>query len=246
MVNAMTSWQHTRGPLKDHDMPSDNPAIDREKVRAHARRMDGVELRIWLNRAIDLLPDQAFGALVGGEQYLRGFLADGGPTPELLSVIKVFHHESLQGQYFEDFKVNSSNCTDLSDGTEIFISEHSRLVDECLRAENEGDYLVAGQGLALLIDLMREIDRCERDIVFFADESGSWQVTVDWLRVLPAWYRCIAPSTDPDTWADLVLSTSKEFAAGDRKSILKEARGIGTPAHQAALAHRESRSRGSA
>lgn len=29
---------------------------------------------------------------------------------------------------------------------------------------------------------MREIDRCERDVVFFADEAGSWQVGVEAAR----------------------------------------------------------------
>jgi len=43
---------------------------------------------------------------------------------------------------------------------------------------------------------MREIDRCERDVVFFADEAGSWQVGVLWDRVLPAWFRSMSPTTE--------------------------------------------------
>lgn len=27
------------------------------------------------------------------------------------------------------------------------------------------------------------------DVIFFADEGGSWQVGVDWERVLPPWFR---------------------------------------------------------
>ena len=44
------------------------PRIDREKVRAHARKLDGTGLLVWLDRAIDMLPDEVFPELIADYQ----------------------------------------------------------------------------------------------------------------------------------------------------------------------------------
>ena len=41
--------------------------IDRDKVRAEARKLDGTGLRVWLDRAIDMLLDEAFPDLIADE-----------------------------------------------------------------------------------------------------------------------------------------------------------------------------------
>jgi len=43
----------------------ETPRIDREKVRAHARKLDGTGRLVWLDRAIDMLPDEAGSWQVG-------------------------------------------------------------------------------------------------------------------------------------------------------------------------------------
>lgn len=157
--------------------------IDRDKARAAARKLDGTGLRVWLDRAIDMLPDEAFSELIADYVHLKDVLADERTRPDLLRTIRQFHRDSLAGRYYQDFMVNSRNFMEMSRGTEIFIAEHSRLVEACLRAEQAGDLETAAEGLGLLIDLMREIDCCQRDITFFADEPGSWQVGVIWEQV---------------------------------------------------------------
>ena len=167
--------------------------IDRDKIRTEARKLDGAGLRIWLDRAIDLLPDDAIPELIADYVHLRDVLTHEATQPDVLRAIREFHRESMAGRYYQSFNVNSRNSTEKSRGTEIFIADHSRLVEACLRAERSGDLETAAEGLELLVALMREIDRCERDIVFFADEAGSWQVGVLWDRVLPAWFRSLSP-----------------------------------------------------
>ncbi len=49
----------------------------------------------------------------------------------------------------------------------------------------------------LLLDLWREIDTFERDIVFFADEGGVWQFNLNWKRILPPYIRCLAKVAEP-------------------------------------------------
>ena len=163
--------------------------IVRDKVRAHARKLDGTGMLVWLDRAIDLLPDEAFAELIADYVHREDIVADGRAKPDLLHTIRRFHRESLAEHYYQDFMVNSRNYLEKSRGTESFIAEHFRLLDACLRAEKAGDLETARDGLGLLIDLMHQIDRCEIDIVFFPDEAGSWQVGVAWERALPAWFR---------------------------------------------------------
>ncbi|NJK31277.1 MAG: hypothetical protein HC927_02040 [Deltaproteobacteria bacterium] len=209
--------------------------IDRDKVRAKARELEGTGLRVWLDRAIDLLPDEAFPELVAGYVHLRDVLVDENTKPDLLRAIEQFHRDSMAGRYYQGFMVNSRNHMDLSRGTETFIAEHKRLVAACLRAEQAGELETAAEGLRLLIDLLREIDRCERDIVFFADEAGSWQVGVHWERVLPAWFRSLAPRLEADAWAETVVDALNDFAGHQMDELLEAARAAATPEQRDAL-----------
>jgi len=211
------------------------PRIDRENVRAHARKLDGTGLLVWLDRAIDMLPDEVFPELIADYVHLKDVVADGNTQPDLLHTIRHFHRESLAGRYYQDFMVNSRNYMEKSRGTETFIAENSRLVDACLRAERAGDLHTAREGLRLLIDLLREIDRCEIDIVFFADEAGSWQVGVSWEQVLPAWFRSLSPGTDPYDWAETVVDAINDFAGYQMDIILNSAREAATPEQREAL-----------
>jgi|GEM_PF-3917853 len=58
--------------------------IDRDKVRAEARKLDGTGLRVWLDRAIDMMPDEAFPELIADYVHLRDVLADDSTRPDLL------------------------------------------------------------------------------------------------------------------------------------------------------------------
>jgi hypothetical protein len=211
------------------------PRFDRAKVRAHAHKLDGTGLRVWLDRAIGLLPDEAFPELVANYVRLEDVVADGRAEPDLLHSIRRFHRESLAGRYYQDFMVSSRNFMEKSRGTETFIAEHSRLLDACMRAERAGDIDTAREGLGLLIDLMRQIDRCEVNIVFFADEAGSWQVGVDWAEVLPAWFRSLSPATDPYDWAEAVVEALNDFAGYQMEPLLAATRSIATPEQREAL-----------
>ena len=216
--------------------PRNRRTIDRDKVRVEARKLDGTGLRIWLDRAIDRLSDDAIAEVFDGYVHLNAVLADEGIKPSLLASIQRFFQDSIAGHYYEDFLVNSHNFMDTSGGTQVFIAEHSRLVDACLRAEAAGDLETAGKGLGVLIDLMREVDRGTHDIVFFADEAGSWQVGVAWQRVLPCWFRSLTPCLEPTVWAKTVADSIKKFARGQVDSILATTYASASPEQREALA----------
>lgn len=211
------------------------PRFCRHKVRAEAQKLDGAGLRVWLDRAIDRLPDDAFPELIAEYANLRDILADGTPPPNLLQSIYAFYHQSMAGRYYQTFDVTGGNCLQFSQGTELFVAEHSRLVEACLRAELAGDHETVAEALGLLIELMRQLDQWERDIVFFADEPGSWQVCVLWDRVLPAWFRSLSPTTKPAVWAKIVIDALNVFAGYQMDAILAAARDAGTNEQRAAL-----------
>jgi len=194
---------------------------------------------VWLDRAIDMLPDEAFPELVADYVHLRDIVEDGRTRPDLLHTVRRFHRESMSGRYYQDFDVNSRNFMEKSRGTQNFIAEHSRQLDACMKAERAGDLETAREGLGLLIDLMREVDRCEIDLVFFADEAGSWQVGVDWAEVLPAWFRSLSPGAEPYDWAEAVTDALNDFARHEMDAILAAARDIATPEQLEALSEYE-------
>ena len=71
--------------------------IDRDKVRAEARKLDGTGLHVWLDRVIDMLPDRAFPELIADYVHLRDVLADENTRPDLLRTIRQFHRDSMEG-----------------------------------------------------------------------------------------------------------------------------------------------------
>lgn len=99
-------------------------------------------------------------------------------------------------------------------------AERGALAAECLRAEQNGELETAAEGLGLLIDLMREIDQCRDDILFFADEAGSWQVGVLWDRVLPALFWSLSPTTEAYEWAETVFDALNNYISARVDSTL--------------------------
>lgn len=65
--------------------------------------------------------------------------------------------------------------------------------------------------------------RCghDRAIVFFADEGGTWQFSIDWKRVLPPYFRCLAEIHDWQEFECRALAALDEFVDSWGKDGLK-------------------------
>lgn len=217
--------------------PQHDERLDREKIRAWVHRyLGGLEVRILLDRAIGLVSAEDFPELMADYADLKSLVVDENTDYDFLASIGAFYDESLAGRYYEEFDVNSRNCTTFSRGTEVFIAIHTRFVEECLNRAEDGDIEIATEGLTMLIELMREIDRWQRDIVFFADEAGSWQVGVLWERVLPVWFQGISKKMVAGTWAETVVNAIQEFADYRKDILLQQAKEVGTKEQVDALA----------
>ncbi len=160
--------------------------IDRQKVLAAIRRMGSEYVFYMLDDAITLLPQTKLRRLI--KQYLNPaeLRPDGARKENLLADVKAFQKASLTGKYYQAFAVNSKNYTEKSSGTLAWIADCRRVLERCVAQSKKEDPATVCQAFEIIFSLLSKIDECTDDILFFADEGGSWQVGVDWENVLPS------------------------------------------------------------
>jgi len=142
---------------------------------------------------------------------------------KLLSEVRLFHNASLCGEYYESFNVNSKNYMNQSSGTKKWIRQCNSFLNRCV-SESCHSYVSTREILSILFELLRDIDEGYEDIVFFADEAGSWQVSVDWDKILPVWFRCLSETANSDEFAKESVRVIDDFVDYDRKKFLIIAR----------------------
>lgn len=223
-------------------MPAKTRTIDRDKLRVAIRRLGNQYVYYMLDDAIELLPPSKLAKLAG--QYLDVKSLESAPKVErsLLAEVKAFEKASLAGDYYESFSVNSKNCQEMSRGTRAWIAECRRLLDRCVAEATKGKPVETREAIEAIVGLLRHIDECLDDVIFFADEGGSWQVGVDWKKVLPKWFVCLSGTTDPAEYAGRVIEVVDEFVKYDRDKHLTVARRKASPAQRKALAEMLSQS----
>jgi hypothetical protein len=210
-------------------------AVDLDKLRVALQRMSRGNLLILAERAIELVPRAKLSALVGDFVRLDELVkAKGGAAP-LLAEVRKFHEASMRGDYYESFAVDSKNFMDQSGGTEAFIAEFDRLLSKCVRAAEKGPQARVREAFELLFGLLRRIDEGNDDVIFFADEGGSWQVGVDWQTALPAYFRSLAETALPEEFAREVDQAIADFADYERPHHLTAASRVASAEQKAAL-----------
>jgi hypothetical protein len=143
---------------------------------------------------------------------------------------------STAGEYYESFNVNSSNCTRQSNGTSAWIVEYLRLLDRCVSGAKNANPTEVREAMDILFGLLNHIDKGHDDILFFADEGGSWQVGVDWARVLPVWFKVLSATAGPEEFAGKITALLSHHCRYDRDKMLAIARRSATPHQRQALA----------
>ena len=95
------------------------------------------------------------------------------------------------------------------------------------------------EAMDILFGMVSHIDECRDDIIFFADEGGSWQVGVDWARVLPAWLKVLSATAGPKEFAAQITTLLSRHYSYGRDKMLAVARRTATPHQRKALAELE-------
>jgi len=145
--------------------------VDRERLRRALRRLSRGNLLIIAERATELVAGAKLQALVGDFVRLHELPKATDRAAGLLDEVRKFHAASLGGEYYESFDVDSKNFMQKSQGTEAFIAELDRLVNRCVRANQKGSRAQVREAFELLFGLLRHIDECHDDVIFFADEA---------------------------------------------------------------------------
>jgi len=212
------------------------PPLDRQKLRVFIHGLRKQNLLDMLERAIDLMPRTRLSALVEGHVDPADLRPDQLSAASLVADVRELSRASLAGEHHESFAVDSRNYREMSDGTRRWIAECNRLLERCVALGRKGHHPQAREAFELMFGLLRHIDEGRDDVVFFADEGGSWQVGVDWEQVLPAWFECVAKTAGPpDEYALMVLDAIDDFVDHDRERYLKLARAAADTKQRKAL-----------
>ena len=196
-------------------------------------------IRNMLDDAIGLLPPAKLAKLA--ERYVDlASLQATKSTGGLLAEVKAFEKAGRKGAYYESFAVNSKNSMEMSGGTRAWIAECRRFLDCCVKASDKGKPGETCNAFEIIFTLLAHIDECLDDVVFFADEGGSWQVGVDWPTVLSAWFACLAAVAEPDEYARRVIDRVDRYARYDRDTHLTTAANLASSAQVKALTERAS------
>jgi hypothetical protein len=210
--------------------------IDRDKLRAAIRRLGDLYAFYILDEAIDLLPQTKLKKLAKRYFDPSTLRPDNQAKKSLLDEVKAFQKASLASEYYQDFDVNSKNCMDMSTGTRAWIADCNRLLDRSVREAKTGEPATICEAFGIIFGLLDHIDECLDDVIFFADEAGSWQVSVDWEKVLPPWFKVLSATVDPVTYAQRVTTILTNHYNYGSEKMLALAHKLATEDQRRALA----------
>jgi len=109
------------------------------------------------------------------------------------------------------------------------------LLEHCVEQTETGDPAEMRETFGRIFGLLHRIDECMGDIIFFADEGGSWQVGVEWEKVLPAWLKCLAAAAEPDEYAAAAIRHIDAFENWNREKHLATALELANGAQRQAV-----------
>ncbi len=211
--------------------------IDRSKLRAAVRKLAKEHVFYMLDDAIDLLPPSKLHKIARKYLDLKRLRPDGEKATKssLLADVKAFEKASLAGEYYESFNVNSKNYMEQSTATTAWIAKCSGLLDRCVTQEKKGDPAEVRQAFDIVFGLLDHIDEGDDDVIFFADEGGSWQVGVDCDRVLPPWFKVLSATATPEEYAGRITALLEHHYNYGRDKMFAVARKTATPDQRKAL-----------
>jgi hypothetical protein len=210
--------------------------IDRDKLRTELRKLGNEHVFYMLNDAIELLPPAKLYEIAKKYLDVKRLRPDAERAANLLTVVKRFEKASLAGEYYESFFVNSKNYRQQSAGTTAWIAEYLRLLDRCVLNAKQSNPAEVREAMDILFGLLDHIDKGNDDVIFFADEGGSWQVGVDWDKVLPIWFKVLSTTAEPKEFAELVTALLSRHYSYGRAKMLAIARRTATFHQRKALA----------
>ena len=212
-----------------------NSTADRDNLRVAVRKLDERHVLNMLDDASGIPPPAQLAGIVVGKLDRKPLRTVAPGETNLLADVRAFDAASRAGKYYQSFNVKSKNFMDHSPGTRAFLVDCNRLLDRCVMQAQNDAYTETREAIAVMLALLARLDEGYDDIVFFADEGDSWQVGVDWPKVLAAHFLCLSRTTDPQEFARCVIEVVDKFDRYDREKHIAAARRVATAAQRNAL-----------
>jgi hypothetical protein len=138
---------------------------------------------------------------------------DGG---RLRKEIDEFRRDSLAGNYYAPFNVNSKNFMEVPEETHEWCDRFARLVAEVCKLTANGEHAQAVTCFAPLYELLDALDFGKE--IIFADEAGSWMIPADEKKWLKAYLTSLAATATPEGFTAVALpmiarDSSQSFAS---------------------------------
>jgi len=125
------------------------------------------------------------------------------PSPvdgeSLLADVKEFHRESRAGVYYEPFDINSKNYMDVPEETNAWFERVGDLLTQSARLSEQGDHVHAVACFRIVYELIDAMEDGEE--IVFADEYGTWMITVDQKKMVAAYLKSLAATATPEEYA---------------------------------------------
>lgn len=207
--------------------------IDYSAVRAELRTLSRSNLLVIAERAAELIPADQLSALLSDIVNLEATAL--GPLPGLIDDTRQFVDAAMAGHYHEAVEINNRGRQEQSIGTDAFVAEFDRLVRRFALAPELGESAATQDSIELLLDLLRQIEDGNDDILFFADDGGSLTASINWHSLLLAYFKCLAAILPSVEFARIVVSTIDEFVRYDREHHLAAAHVVSSDAQRDAL-----------
>jgi hypothetical protein len=164
--------------------------VSQERVWWLLRSLERDALMLIAARALANLPVNQLERVLGGYAQAADVSARAGEDePGLLATVGRFCIHARQGHFNE---ASRQSRQEESWGTHEFLARCRMLFERCLAEAEGGGASEVRSALEHLMELLRELDEKPDEIVRFMAEGGSWQVGIDWSKVVPAYARCLA------------------------------------------------------
>ncbi|MGM0440510.1 MAG: hypothetical protein ACQEP8_05310 [Chlamydiota bacterium] len=161
------------------------------------------------------LLEKAFNQMTIGQKHaVFGKTMENAPLikrdPEdILEEIEKFHKNSMKGNYYAPFEINSKNFMNIPEETEEWCELAGDLLEACSQLTDSGHHSYSAKGFAMLYDLIDQVDSGEE--IIFADECGSWMIPGDDDRFLFCYLKSLAATATPQEFASVACTLMKRF-----------------------------------
>ena len=126
---------------------------------------------------------------------------------DLLSQIEDFRHDSLAGDYYAPFMINSKNWRHIPEETDEWFARLGDFLQASAQLTARGEHRHAVACFGILYELIETMEN--GDEIVFADELGSWMIPGDEKQAITAYLTSLAAIAAPEEFAAAALPLVK-------------------------------------